>query len=401
MDRRLRGSRTSSEASFFAASPSNYPGSRRLRQSVLYSDRPRRAQPRRPELAEENTREESSSELGGAVGLPTIEALSLSDPPLLAPQIAEESNDEYPVQPVPVGYGFGTVGSAPPPRHKWLGGVRGQGGFKKNTGDASSSELGPTVTVPSRSEALSSSDSSFIPQSTEEKPPKDSDADKEESRRLLREYYLKNPPTSLRQAFDDILAVEHATLTALAAEWGTEPPPPPRKLLPVDQETQSLQAEEHASAAVAQPETIPREPSHEASMEEIVENGRRWMHDEVMMCFRKYAERRSKLKILESHLDELCHQCFNVEDYNKVFHHYNFKVKMRKPDSADWTVRLYFAEVKEIFGRKYYFCCPLEPNENGHCYACLNQGVKDLKHPVTGGFEMGFTDATLFGYAEE
>ncbi|CAL5012446.1 unnamed protein product [Urochloa decumbens] len=284
--------------------------------------------------AEENTREESSSELGGAVGLPTIEALSL-------------------------------------------------------------------ITVPSRSEALSASDPSFIPQSTEEKPPKDSDADKEESRRLLREYYLKNPPTSLRQAFDEILAVEHATLTALAAEWGTEPPPPPRKLLPVDQETQSLQAEEHASAAVAQPETTPREPSHEASMEEIIENGRRWMHDEVMMCVRKYAERRSKLKILESHLDELCHQCFNVEDYNKVFHHYNFKVKMRKPDSADWTVRLYFAEVKEIFGRKYYFCCPLEPNENGHCYACLNQGVKDLKHPVTGGFEMGFTDATLFGYAEE
>jgi hypothetical protein len=26
-------------------------------------------------------------------------------------------------------------------------------------------------------------------------------------------------------------------------------------------------------------------------MEEIIENGKRWMHDEVMMCFRKYAER--------------------------------------------------------------------------------------------------------------
>ena len=48
-------------------------------------------------------------------------------------------------------------------------------------------------------------------------------------------------------------------------------------------------------------------------------------------------------QILESHLDELCYQCFCVEDYNKVFHHYNFKVKMRKSDSADWTVTLYFA----------------------------------------------------------
>ncbi|CAL5006268.1 unnamed protein product [Urochloa decumbens] len=375
-----------------------------VRQTALYSDRPRRSQPRRPAPAEEYIREESSSELGGAVDLPTIEALSLSDLPLLTPQIAEESNDEYSATCACRIWIWNCWFSPSAPRQVVGRRLRTRR-FKKNTGDASSSELGPTVTVPSRSEALFASDSSFIPQSTEEKPPKDSDANKEESRRLLREYYLKNPPTSLRQAFDEILAVEHATLTALAAEWGTEPPPPPRKLLPVDQETQSLQAEEHASAAVAQPETTPREPSceygHEASMEEIIENGRRWMHDEVMMCFRKYAERRSKLKILESHLDELCHQCFNVEDYNKVFHHYNFKVKMRKPDSADWTVRLYFAEVKEIFGRKYYFCCPLEPNENGHCYACMNQGVKDLKHPATGGFEMGFTDATLFGYAEE
>ncbi|KAF8665982.1 hypothetical protein HU200_054071 [Digitaria exilis] len=84
------------------------------------------------------------------------------------------------------------------------------------------------------------------------------------------------------------------------------------------------------------------------------------MRDEVMTCFRKYA-------ILESHLDELCSQCFNVEDYNKLFHHYNFKVKMRKPYLVDWT----------IFGRKYYFCCPLEPNENGTINSCLmNQSLK-------------------------
>jgi len=32
-------------------------------------------------------------------------------------------------------------------------------------------------------------------------------------------------------------------------------------------------------------------------VEEIIENGKRWMHDDVMTCFRKYAERRSKLKV--------------------------------------------------------------------------------------------------------
>jgi hypothetical protein len=30
----------------------------------------------------------------------------------------------------------------------------------------------------------------------------------------------------------------------------------------------------------------------------------------------------------------------------------------------------------------------------GHCYACTNQGVEDLKHPVTGGFETGLPDDT-------
>jgi hypothetical protein len=31
----------------------------------------------------------------------------------------------------------------------------------------------------------------------------------------------------------------------------------------------------------------------------------------------------------------------------------------------------------------------------------MKQGVEDLKHPATGGFEMGFTDATLYGYAQD
>lgn len=60
---------------------------------------------------------------------------------------------------------------------------------------------------------------------------------KEESLRLLREYFLKNPPTSLREAFDQIIVAEHAV-------QGREPPPP-RKQFPVDQE------EEHDFSAGA------------------------------------------------------------------------------------------------------------------------------------------------------
>jgi hypothetical protein len=86
----------------------------------------------------------------------------------------------------------------------------------------------------------------------------------------------------------------------------------------------------------------------------------------VVICF----------QILEGQFDKLCHQCCNVEDHNEVFHHYNFKVKTREPDSADWTVRLYFAEVKEIFGRKYYFCWPLEPNEDGINSCLMKQSLK-------------------------
>ena len=60
---------------------------------------------------------------------------------------------------------------------------------------------------------------------------------------LLREYFLKNPPTGLREAFDQIIAAEHAA-------QGREPPLP-RKQFPVDQETKSFQAEEHDFATGA------------------------------------------------------------------------------------------------------------------------------------------------------
>ncbi|XP_062182766.1 uncharacterized protein LOC133886881 [Phragmites australis] len=204
----------------------------------------------------------------------------------------------------------------------------------------------------------------------------------EELQREIKEY-LDTQPSDLQEAFDRVRAVEYATLTALAAEWGTEPPWDP---FLVDQEMLSLQAPQQAFATAAQ---APRKPR--------CEDGKDWMRDEVMLCFEKHIERNVDLKPLEYKLDELCHQCFNVASCNNVFHHYNFTIMMKMPNSVDWTVELYFAEMKEMFRRKFYFCCPLKPNENGHCYACKNQGVEDLKHPASGGFEAGLHDAPEAG----
>ncbi|KAF8673003.1 hypothetical protein HU200_049074 [Digitaria exilis] len=92
------------------------------------------------------------------------------------------------------------------------------------------------------------------------------------------------------------------------------------------------------------------------------------------VCFKKLIEISPDLVELEDyHLDELRHQCFNVESYNKVYHHYNFTVGMKMSNSADWTVKLNFAEVKKICRIKHYLCYPLEENEKGQCYACKNR----------------------------
>ncbi|KAK3145068.1 hypothetical protein QOZ80_4AG0322580 [Eleusine coracana subsp. coracana] len=127
----------------------------------------------------------------------------------------------------------------------------------------------------------------------------------------------------------------------------------------------------------------------ERSKEEIAQNAEKWMIEEVMVAFQKYRERKDDLKECDYKLDELCNQCFNVENYNHIFHHFNFTIKMKTTGSADWISVLYFAEVKEIYGRKIYFCCPLEPGENRHCYACKNQKIDDLKHPIIGPIERG------------
>ncbi|TVU23824.1 hypothetical protein EJB05_26207, partial [Eragrostis curvula] len=363
----------------------------RIRQSVLYSNRPRRPRRRQaPSPAQEHPSELSSSELGAPVTDLTLEALSLSDPPALTPQITgEETSDDddddayaydHDAPHEPIEFGMGTFGpqtlyySAPRPKFKWLGGYdRGQVPIEELAADPSVAELDP-----SRSQEVSGSDS---------------DNDTEEELRLLSEYLAANTCTSLRQAFDEVIAVEHAALTELAAERGIEPPPPRQgKHSQVHQESESLQAQQQPLPAAAQPQqsTAPRKARCEASNEELVENAENWMREEVKMVFEKYTQRINDPKAgSDCQFNELCHQCFSVESYNKIFHHYNFTVKLKNPNSVDWVTALYFAEVKQMFGRKYYFCCRLEPNENGHCYACKSQGVEDLQHPATGGFDAG------------
>ncbi|TVU23833.1 hypothetical protein EJB05_26216, partial [Eragrostis curvula] len=214
---------------------------------------------------EEHPSDVRSSDLGeAATDYPTLEALSLSEPPPLTPQITgqetdddDDDDDEYaydadddyePYEPIE--FGMGTFSpqtlhySAPQPRFKWLGAYdRGQVPIEELAANPSCAELDPL-----RSQEASASDS---------------DIDTEEELRLLNEYLAANTCTSLRQAFDEIIAVEDAALTELAAKMGTEPPPQrQRKHLPVDQETESLQPQQQPLSAAAQPQqrTGPRKP---------------------------------------------------------------------------------------------------------------------------------------------
>ncbi|KAM3365611.1 hypothetical protein ACQJBY_015362 [Aegilops geniculata] len=198
--------------------------------------------------------------------------------------------------------------------------------------------------------------------------------------------------SSLAAKYDNMSAAERADMTAQSSYF-IKRPPIGWLSSPADSETQSLQATEQASRnEPSRHYLLRRQPRCEVPDDEIIQNGKKWMTKEVMLAFEKYAERNTNLKGLDWKIEELCHQCFNVEYHHKVFHHYNFTVKIESPRSSDSRVALFIAEVKEIFGRKYYFCCPLEPNENGQCYACHNKGVDDLRHPATGGYDRGSLD---------
>uniref|UniRef100_A0ACD5X2R0 Uncharacterized protein n=1 Tax=Avena sativa TaxID=4498 RepID=A0ACD5X2R0_AVESA len=226
-----------------------------------------------------------------------------------------------------------------------------------------------------------------------EKPKDDSEFDSDEEWRKHREYKEKLlnkdfAPRSTTQAAscDKNSAVEHVTEYSGFAEWAK------REYLRWQKSSLVCSQAQHTMV-----ESSRYEPTSEVSDEDIVENANKWMSEEVMVAFNEYIGRNDKLRELKYRFKKLCHQCFNVECYFKIFNHYNFTMEVKLPSSDDWESRTYFAEVKEIFGEPYYFCCPLESDENGKCYACCNQGVNDLMHPATGGFERGLPD-NVFPY---
>ncbi|VAI89271.1 unnamed protein product [Triticum turgidum subsp. durum] len=155
----------------------------------------------------------------------------------------------------------------------------------------------------------------------------------------------------------------------------------------VEKQTQSVQARgQHTYAS---------------KKEEIAANAKRWMSEEAMVAFKRYIESKDDLKGLDYEFDELVHQCFNMEDYLTIFHHFNFTVKIKKPGSADWMSAMYFAEVKSICMIKLYACYPLEEDQYGECYACENQGMGVLRHPLKGIYDMGREDVEPPLYYED
>ncbi|CAN6373955.1 unnamed protein product [Urochloa humidicola] len=119
-----------------------------------------------------------------------------------------------------------------------------------------------------------------------------------------------------------------------------------------------------------------------------IENGIKWMSEECFLAFTKSVENFHSEGI-EHRFGELRSQCFNVEAHDKNVHHFNFTIEEKHGSSDVWTSKIYFPEVKQLSGLKSYLCCPLEPNECGHCYGCKNQNMYDLKHPSRGGYEEG------------
>jgi hypothetical protein len=65
--------------------------------------------------------------------------------------------------------------------------------------------------------------------------------------------------------------------------------------------------------------------------------------------------------------DEIKYQCFSVESYSHIFHHFNFTVKMKKISDDQWSLTPFFAEVKEVYGRKYSSCYKLHSYDDGIC----------------------------------
>uniref|UniRef100_A0A0E0F841 Uncharacterized protein n=1 Tax=Oryza meridionalis TaxID=40149 RepID=A0A0E0F841_9ORYZ len=128
----------------------------------------------------------------------------------------------------------------------------------------------------------------------EDKTRDDSD-DVEECLRKLKEYYSKGHiHSSIDDACNEVLAYEHAALTALALEWGMEPPEDPFR-----QQNSSVddQEDEPHQQALSQQNLQIHRPRYEVSLEEIADDGKKWMGEEVMVAFKNYIEGKPDLSV--------------------------------------------------------------------------------------------------------
>ncbi|XP_052134164.1 uncharacterized protein LOC127752793 [Oryza glaberrima] len=124
------------------------------------------------------------------------------------------------------------------------------------------------------------------------------------------------------------------------------------------------------------------------SEEATIERGLEWMRAEVVEAFNTH----SGANVVEYELEDISHQCLIFDDCAKSYHHYNFIMKSKGPDSYLEGSCRFFAEVKVVDGERHYFCCPIQPDDDGHCHGCQNSGI-DLKHPSDGGYEEGNADS--------
>lgn len=81
--------------------------------------------------------------------------------------------------------------------------------------------------------------------------------------------------------------------------------------------------------------------------------------------------------MVEYELEDISHQCLIFDDCAKSYHHYNFIMKSKGPDSYLEGSCRFFAEVEVVDGERHYFCCPLQPDDDGiyityiYCLSCI------------------------------
>ncbi|RLN34187.1 hypothetical protein C2845_PM03G02400 [Panicum miliaceum] len=98
--------------------------------------------------------------------------------------------------------------------------------------------------------------------------------------------------------------------------------------------------------------------------EEEIKSGMKWMQAEVTKAFKIYLSS-TETRDAKYKFKKLDYQCLIYDSFPKSYHHYNFSMKVKMPSEKGWKKRTYFAEVKSTENGKSYFCCPLQPTDDG------------------------------------